>query len=95
MCKFLGRLLGIKDSADPSALAALATAQQTANNALLAQKQANDQAKASSDSASETDQLAKEDRMRKLIAAGPFGATLATNYGDAPVASKQLYGSST
>lgn len=94
MCKFLSRAFGIKDSADPSALAALATAQQTANAALLAQKQANDTAKAASDSDSETAQLAKEERMRKLIAAGPFGATLATNYGDAPVATRELYGAS-
>lgn len=58
----------------------------------MAQTQANDQAKAASDTASEADKVASESRMRKLLAAGPFGAALPTNYGDAPVATRQLYG---
>lgn len=66
---------GSKDDGAAAAAAAVAAAQSNANAALLAQQQANDQAKAAADTASETARVASEDRMRKLIGAGSFGAT--------------------
>lgn len=76
-----------------AAEAALEQSRYDANQALLAQQQAIDQAAAAADTQSESAQLAKEGRMRKLLAAGAFGATLPSdNLGAAPVATRQLYG---
>lgn len=72
--------------------AANETAMAAANNALLAQKQAQDQATASADSASETDQLAREATLRKLAAAGSFGSAYKGSFGAPNVATRQLFG---
>jgi hypothetical protein len=93
MCEFLAKLFGGGSNNDAATEQALADAKNSASAALLAQKQAQDQAQAASDSQSEGARLATETRMRKLLAAGPFGAALPTNYGDAQVATRQLYGS--
>lgn len=73
--------------------AAMQEARDRANKALLAQQQAIDQAKASADSESEQSKLTSEARLRKLMAAGAFGAvTPSGNLGAAPVGYRQLYG---
>lgn len=93
MCEFLAKLFGGGNSgADAAQSLAIQKATDASNAALLAQKQAQDQATAASDSASESNRLATEDRSRKLLAAGPFGAALPTNFGDAQVTTRQLYG---
>lgn len=94
--KFFTRALGIPDrdyvSADQAA--AQATAKSQSEQALAAQQAAAAQAKQSADSASEVTRGASESRLRRLLRAGPFGAALPTNYGDAQVATRQLYGAS-
>jgi multidrug efflux pump subunit AcrA (membrane-fusion protein) len=73
--------------------AELENARTRANLALEAQQQAIDQAKAAADSESEQAKLASEARLRKLQAAGAFGAvTPSTGFGAAPVGYRQLYG---
>lgn len=67
-------------------------AKSDANDALLAQKQAQDAAANAADTGSETVRLASEARMRKLTAAGAFGAVAPPSMGAAPVAYRQLFG---
>lgn len=85
----LGGLFGGSKGDDGAA----AQAKADADRALAAQKQAQDQAAAAGDSASEQDRQSQEEAMRKLLAAGGFGATMPSGAMSAPqVGTRQLYG---
>jgi len=91
MCEFLADLFGGGD--DELTAQYLADAQERADQSLKAQEQAAAQAAASANSASEEARLAEEHRLRKLIGAGAFGATVPmAGLGRASVGTRQLYG---